>query len=130
MRLRPGCGLASGHDLLCPGIAERQPRTRPLSLAVADRRAHAGRLLRILSLRRSDFSVALPLIADELAARGLAPDFVRIRLTATRKFRTLSDGAHRASRAEGRCFEYPDSGVQLAAGKRAVFSLQHINKEV
>ncbi len=33
-------------------------------------------------LCRSDFSVALPLIADELAARGLAPDFVRIRLGA------------------------------------------------
>ena len=33
-------------------------------------------------LCRSDFSVALPLIADELAARGLAPEFVRIRLGA------------------------------------------------
>ncbi|MGO9403403.1 MAG: MFS transporter [Terriglobales bacterium] len=33
-------------------------------------------------LCRSDFSVALPLIADELVARGLAPGFVRIRLGA------------------------------------------------
>ena len=33
-------------------------------------------------LCRSDFSVALPLITDELVARGLAPDFVRIRLGA------------------------------------------------
>ena len=33
-------------------------------------------------LCRSNFSVALPLIADELAARGLAPDVVRIRLGA------------------------------------------------
>jgi sugar phosphate permease len=33
-------------------------------------------------LCRSDFSVTLPLIADELAARGFAPDFVRIRLGA------------------------------------------------
>ncbi len=31
-------------------------------------------------LCRSNFSVALPLIADELAARGLAPDVARIRL--------------------------------------------------
>lgn len=31
-------------------------------------------------LCRSNFSVALPLIADELAARGLAPDVTRIRL--------------------------------------------------
>jgi sugar phosphate permease len=31
-------------------------------------------------LCRSDFSVALPLITDELVGRGLAPEFVRIRL--------------------------------------------------
>jgi sugar phosphate permease len=31
-------------------------------------------------LCRSDFSVALPLIADELVARGLSPDLARIRL--------------------------------------------------
>ena len=33
-------------------------------------------------LCRSNFSVALPLIADELAARGLAPDVARVRLGA------------------------------------------------
>src|SRR5437879_5609600 len=33
-------------------------------------------------LCRSNFSVALPLIADELATRGLAPDIARIRLGA------------------------------------------------
>jgi len=33
-------------------------------------------------LCRSNFSVALPLIADELAARGLAPDIARVRLGA------------------------------------------------
>jgi sugar phosphate permease len=33
-------------------------------------------------LCRSNFSVALPLIADELVARGLSPDMARIRLGA------------------------------------------------
>ena len=71
IRLRPGCTRASGCDLFAPTSRNDDHETRPIlrwqvvtvALMLV---GYSG-----YYLCRSDFSVALPLTADELAARGV-----------------------------------------------------------